>query len=98
MVDAAVSKTARGQLLCRFESDLRHQLRWLRKPVAELCSGSTEDFESFCPGSSPGSAAKHSLPSSSVVERSAVNRLVEGSNPSSGANLFYEVPHVIDNS
>jgi hypothetical protein len=24
---------------------------------AELCSGSTEDFESFCPGSNPGSAA-----------------------------------------
>ncbi len=24
---------------------------------AELCSGSTEDFESSCPGSNPGSAA-----------------------------------------
>jgi hypothetical protein len=28
------------------------------KLFAELCSGSTKDFESFCPGSNPGSAAK----------------------------------------
>ncbi len=28
---------------------------------AELCSGSTGDFESLSPGSNPGSAAKHSL-------------------------------------
>ena len=30
MVDAAVSKTVEGQLSCRFESDLRHQL-WRRR-------------------------------------------------------------------
>jgi site-specific recombinase XerD len=29
-------------------------------PDAELCSGSTADFESVCPGSNPGSAANHS--------------------------------------
>ena len=28
---------------------------------AELCSGSTKDFESFCPGSNPGSAAKKNI-------------------------------------
>ncbi len=73
------------------------------KDIAELCSGSTGDFESLSPGSNPGSAAilfldssmiEHNnrkligtkaLPSSSVVERAAVNRLVVGSNPTSGA-------------
>ena len=54
MVDAAVSKTVEGQLSCRFESDLRHHDR-----IAELCSGSTEDFGSFSPGSNPGSAASN---------------------------------------
>ena len=42
-------------------------------PIAELCSGSTEDFESFSPGSNPGSAATVFL-GSSMVERAAVNR------------------------
>ncbi len=40
---------------------------------AELCSGSTEDFESFCPGSNPGSAASltaASLPMNSPMELS----------------------------
>ena len=68
MVDAAVSKTVGGQLPCRFESDLRHNefgdltgLPQKSKVFAEvnagLCSGSTEDFGSFSPGSNPGPAA-----------------------------------------
>ena len=40
---------------------------------AELCSGSTGDFESLSPGSNPGSAAR-AFPDSSMVERAAVNR------------------------
>ena len=34
-VDATVSKTVEGQLSCRFESDLRHQIR----PVSRMPSG-----------------------------------------------------------
>ena len=52
--DAMVSKTIGGQLSCRFDPDLR-QYVW----IADLCSGSTADFESVCPGSSPGSAASN---------------------------------------
>ena len=68
-VDATVSKTVGGQPPCRFESDLRHQRIKKSKKVpakgkvfadgsAGLCSGSTEDFGSFSPGSNPGPAAK----------------------------------------
>ena len=49
-----VSKTIGGQLSCRFDPDLRQY-----KLIADLCSGSTADFESVCPGSSPGSAASN---------------------------------------
>ena len=59
MVDAAVSKTVEGQLSCRFESDLRHQTENIGVCSAELCSGSTGDFESSSPGSNPGSPASH---------------------------------------
>ena len=69
MVDATVSKTVGGQPSCRFESDLRHQRIKKSEHVhakakvfidvnAGLCSGSTEDFGSFSPGSNPGPAAK----------------------------------------
>ena len=68
MVDAAVSKTVGGQLPCRFESDLRHngfgdltglpqKSKVFVEVSAGLCSGSTEDFGSFSPGSNPGPAA-----------------------------------------
>ena len=58
MVDATVSKTVGGQLPCRFESDLRHQRLKIQAGIsAGLCSGSTEDFGSFSPGSNPGPAA-----------------------------------------
>ena len=50
--DAMVSKTIGRQLSCRFDPDLRQN-----EMIAELCSGSTADFESVCPGSNPGSAA-----------------------------------------
>ena len=43
--------------------------------TAELCSGSTEDFESSSPGSNPGSAA-NPFPGSSMVEHATVNREV----------------------
>ena len=61
-VDATVSKTVEGQLSCRFESDLRHhqEKAIIYGTNAELCNGSTEDFESSSPGSNPGSAARHS--------------------------------------
>ena len=58
MVDATVSKTVGGQPPCRFESDLRHQGLEIQAGIsAGLCSGSTEDFGSFSPGSNPGPAA-----------------------------------------
>ena len=50
--DAMVSKTIGGQPSCRFDPDLRQY-----KHIAELCSGSTADFESVCQGSNPCSAA-----------------------------------------
>ncbi len=71
--DATVSKTVGRRLPCRFDPDLRHHDESSSVIDAELCSGSTKDFESFCPGSNPGSA-KRLFPDSSTVERAAVNR------------------------
>ena len=36
-------------------------------PDAELCNGSTMDFESICPGSNPGSAANLKLSRSRFI-------------------------------
>jgi hypothetical protein len=54
--DAMVSKTIGGQPSCRFDPDLRQN-----KLIAELCNGSTADFESVCQGSNPCSAANQFL-------------------------------------
>ena len=52
--------------------------------IAELCKGSTNDSDSFSPGSNPGSAAKHAP----IVKRpktSPSHGENSGSNPDGGA-------------